>query len=306
MTPSSGLVAALRRALPTLAIRGVRLAGAGDFCRAYWVSDGWIVRVPKHAQASGALQREAAVLPGLARALEMAIPVPEHVGTDARTGFTVVAHRALRGVALTRARLRRLTPAVRTALADQIGRFFHQLHTFPLSLLPVSVPAVDPLAAYRSRRQAIEARVFPRLPPACARRCLQLLEDFEPSQRRALLHGDLYEQHILLDPRKKSVAGVIDFGDLATGDPDADLRTVLDDLGPAFLRAVLRAEPRERALRRFERARVYCVWDALTWNLEQIELRRRAGVSESLRAIAALTNLRSPLIQGRSRATGGR
>src|SRR5438105_1014457 len=123
MTPSRGLVAALRRALPDLAVRRARFAGAGDFCRAYRVDDAWIVRVAKHAQASAALKREAAVLPALARTLELAIPVPEHVGVDARTGFTVAAHRALEGVALTRARLRRLAPAARAAIAGQLGRF---------------------------------------------------------------------------------------------------------------------------------------------------------------------------------------
>ncbi len=284
-----GLLAALRRALPDLPVRRVRAAGTGDFCHAYWVDDAWIVRVARHAQASAALRREAAVLPVLARSLDIAIPVPEHLGTDPRTGLAVVAHRALRGVAFTRARLRALTPRARAAAADQIARFFRQLHAFPLSALRASVPAVDVLAAYRSRRREIEARVLPGLPPVPARRCLELLEAFRPSRRRALLHNDLYEQHILLDPRKQTLVGIIDFGDLATGDPDADLRTVLDDLGPAFLRAVLRFEPPARAARRFERARVYCIWDALSWNLDQIEQHRRAGVADSLRAIAALT-----------------
>jgi aminoglycoside phosphotransferase (APT) family kinase protein len=205
----------------------------------------------------------------------------------------VLAHRALHGVALTRARLRRLAPAARAAIAGQIGRFFQQLHTFSPSAVPVSVPALDVLAAGRARREEIEARVFPRLPPSCARRCLELLEAFEPSPRRALLHGDLYQQHLLLDPRRQSLAGIIDFGDLGRGDADSDLRTVLDDLGPAFLRAVLRAEPPERAVKRFERARVYCIWDALAWNLEQIQQRRRGGVADSLRAIVTLTRDRA-------------
>jgi aminoglycoside 2''-phosphotransferase len=289
VTAASGLVGVLRRALPGLTVRRVRVAGAGDFCRAYWVDDDWIVRVARHREASAALEREAAVLPVLKRALGVAIPLPEHLGQDERTGFAVVAHRALRGVPLTRARLRRLPPAAQSALAREIGRFFHRLHGFSLAALPVPVPAVDVMAAYRARRVQIEARVLPRLPRACARRCLEMLEGFSPSSRRALLHGDLYQQHMLLDPRRRALAGIIDFGDLGLGDPDSDLRTVLDDLGPEFLRAVLGREPRARAVERFERARVYCVWDALAWNLEQIEQRRRAGVADSLKAIAALT-----------------
>jgi aminoglycoside 2''-phosphotransferase len=291
MTPTSGRAAALRRALPGVAIRRVRLAGEGDFCRAYWVNGDWIVRVAKHPQASAALDREAAVLPRLAAMLELPIPVPEHVGTDERTGFTMVAHRALKGVALTRARLRRLTPTARIAVAAQIGRFFRQLHGFPLTAIPVSLPAAEPITTYRARRTEIEARVLPRLPATCARRCLELLDVFEPSPGRVLLHCDLYEQHLLLDQRTQSLAGIIDFGDLSTGDPDVDLRTILDDLGPAFLRSVLGTEPRHRATRRFERARVYCIWDALTWSLEQIEQRRLAGVADTLRTIAYLTRI---------------
>jgi hypothetical protein len=62
--------------LPELTIRRVRVAGTGDFCRAYWVDGGWIVRVARHPQASAALRREAAVLPVLARALQMASRCP--------------------------------------------------------------------------------------------------------------------------------------------------------------------------------------------------------------------------------------
>jgi aminoglycoside 2''-phosphotransferase len=294
MNPSPGLAAALRQALPGVTIGRLRVAGAGDFCRAYWVDDTWIVRVARHEQASVALQMEAAVLPGLARALALAIPVPEHMGTDVRTGFTVVAHRPVRGVALTRARLRLLAPAVQAAIAEELARFFQQLHAFPLSALPAALPVGRISAALGSRRGAIEARVFPRLPRASARACLELLERFDRSERQALLHADLYQQHILLDRQGKTLAGIIDFGDMCLDDPDADLRTVLDDLGPGFLGAVLRGEPPERAARRFERARVYCIWDALTWNLEQIEQGRRAGVEESLRAIARLTRARPP------------
>ena len=37
-----------------------------------------------------------------------------------------------------------------------------------------------------------------------------------------VIHGDLTEDHILLDPRRGSIAGVIDFADAAIGDPAQD------------------------------------------------------------------------------------
>lgn len=43
--------------------------------------------------------------------------------------------------------------------------------------------------------------------------------DFEP----VLLHGDLSEDHLLVDPARQRLTGVIDFGDVCLGDPAFDV-----------------------------------------------------------------------------------
>lgn len=286
--PRTAIATTLRSALPQLPVARVRSAGAGDFCSAYWLDNTWIVRVPKHDRASRALQREVAVLPTLARAIDLPIPVPEHVGVDPSTGFTVVAHRAIRGLPLTPARLRTFAPDQQAALADQLGGFFAQLHAFPIASLATEIPDGRMIAAYHDDRERIEEVVFPRLEPEVTGVCIELLEELAPPAQGSLLHADLYEQHILVDPERARLTGIIDFGDLCIDDADADLRTIVDDFGPRMLKAVLRSEPEARARERYERARAYCVWDALAWNRQEIDAGRSVGVASSLRSITRL------------------
>ncbi len=57
-----------------------------------------------------------------------------------------------------------------------------------------------------------------------------------PAPRVSAIHGDLYARHLLLDPRG-GLAAVIDWGDVALGDPAEDLA-----LAYSFLPASARAD----------------------------------------------------------------
>ena len=56
-----------------------------------------------------------------------------------------------------------------------------------------------------------------------------------------LVHNDVSAEHILLDEAARAITGVIDWGDVAIGDPAVDLAGVFHWGGPAFVDAVLQA-----------------------------------------------------------------
>ncbi|MDF1504041.1 phosphotransferase, partial [Roseisolibacter sp. H3M3-2] len=107
----------------------------------------------------------------------------------------------------------------------------------------------------------------------------------------ALVHRDVAPGHVLYDPAAGRLTGVIDFGDLALGDPARDLIYVDEDFGPDLLDAVLRhyAPGDDAALRR--RMRRWQLLELVGWTLDRLARRRAAesayGVAEVPRALAA-------------------
>jgi aminoglycoside 2''-phosphotransferase len=53
------------------------------------------------------------------------------------------------------------------------------------------------------------------------------------------LHGDLCADHILFDPKKRVITGIIDWGDSTIGDPAFDFLGIIDDYDKNFAQQVL-------------------------------------------------------------------
>jgi aminoglycoside phosphotransferase (APT) family kinase protein len=54
-----------------------------------------------------------------------------------------------------------------------------------------------------------------------------------------LVHGDLWAEHVLIDPHTRSVSGIIDWGDAVIGDPVIDLAGVYAWRGEQGLKDLL-------------------------------------------------------------------
>ena len=74
-----------------------------------------------------------------------------------------------------------------------------------------------------------------------------------------LVHGDVYEDHLLLDSATGAL-GLIDFSDLAVGDPAIDVAELLD-YGRPFLEDVVRRSGGDAAL--VDRSIRYARWLAV-------------------------------------------
>lgn len=214
--------------------------GAGWDNTAFWVDEGWVVRFPRRQVAVPLLEREARVLPRLARQLPLPIPVPEWFGepTDAFP-WPWLGYRGVPGQTACRVAL---DPQQRAGLAAPLGRFLAALHAVePIPGLLGDVLQRTDLARRRPKllaalAQGHAAGLTP-TPDAFA----DLIDELHGALpgRGCVVHGDLYARHLMV--HDGALSGVIDWGDVHLGHPGLDLVpfwTVLPAAArPAFLAA---------------------------------------------------------------------
>ena len=181
----------------------VRRIGSGWDNAAYLVEEHIVFRFPQRAAAAPLIERESRLLPLLASALPVRIPVPRYIGMPKGAyPWSFAGYEILAGVS---ACTRVPNDDERRALASDLGVFLHALHH------------LDPAPL---REAGLPQDLIGRLDPA------RLKVNEEPLQGpRCIVHGDLYARHVLLDSQKR-LGAVIDWGDLHYGHAAVDLMAV--------------------------------------------------------------------------------
>jgi aminoglycoside phosphotransferase (APT) family kinase protein/isopentenyldiphosphate isomerase len=169
----------------------------------------WLDRTPQRPAVIRWLAIEARLMPRLADRLPLTVPVPVLLDTDPPR----FRHRLVPGTPIEPARLTADDGA-------RIGAFLRTLHDTPPDVWGGTEVAHD-----IERLPAMEetaSLVVPRL-PADIRSAGQALADRcrAATHRTALRHGDLGPEHLLVTGGR--VTGVIDWTDVALGDPAMDL-----------------------------------------------------------------------------------
>jgi aminoglycoside 2''-phosphotransferase len=101
-----------------------------------------------------------------------------------------------------------------------------------------------------------------------------------------LLHADLWPEHVLFSRRLGKLAGVIDFGDTAIGDPDYDLAFIGRRLGSGFIAELLRHFPHVDPTRLAEKIRCFNLLNAIDDVFIGLERGDRLSVDSSLADLA--------------------
>jgi aminoglycoside phosphotransferase (APT) family kinase protein len=263
------LVRRVRRVVPELAYASARLEDRGGDHWLLILDETCAIRFPRAGMHN--LDLEMAVLAALQRC--DVLPTPMYSVAD--PAGTFAGYHFIPGIELTAERFAARPASDQHKLLDQAAAFLKILH----GLSPAGVwpgewrrawTAGDYARRARDGRIADIARNFPELSEKLEAFFARYEQDESPGA--VILHGDLVTDHILLEGEGDRLAGIIDFGDVALGDPAQDLKGFWA-YGPDAVRYLVRAyadiaDPGllHRSQGAFVRHRVDSFWDALTEN----------------------------------------
>ncbi len=204
---------------------------------------------PNRPDVEAQLAKEIALLPELRAALPLPIPRFDYIAESASGRF--VGYPKLPGIEL---RSDTLIPAQAKQIAQQLAAFLSCLHRFPVQrAVQLGLEDVSPSdwrQRYERLYEQMREQVFPLLEPSVRAKAAALWERFLTSEtavafRPTLLHRDLNDDHILYDPARGAITGIIDWGDVSIGDPAMDFADPLKTYGPEFVSALFASYQQE-------------------------------------------------------------
>ena len=232
---------------PDLAHLPLEAVGEGWDNAIYRLGNRLSVRLPRRAAAAALVEHEQTWLPRLAPQLTLPIPVPHRTGTPA-LGYpwrwSVLPW--LNGSAADRNQ-----PAA--ARAGELGAFLRSLHVAAPPDAPANpfrgVPLADRAAAVEERIERLRRKTD--LVTSTLMRLWNAALEAPIDAAPTWIHGDLHPRNVLVD--RGTITAIIDWGDIAAGDPATDLAAIwmLFDDAKAIDDALVRyGVPSEATLRR--------------------------------------------------------
>ena len=210
----SSLLARVHVAFPGFRGQDMRVDDTGGDHILLIVDEQYAFRFPRAGMHS--LDLELETMKHLQARTTLRTPVYDYVDPDGR----FAGYRLIGGSPLTGERLHHMPAMTQQALIDDVATFLAVLHAMvpsaiaPLSHWPRAWGALEYAGRITERLPLIGAR-YPTLSTSIA--------DFSDAYRlrsalwrRFSLHGDLVTDHILVEDGAEHLAGIIDFGDVAT------------------------------------------------------------------------------------------
>jgi aminoglycoside phosphotransferase (APT) family kinase protein len=210
------------------------------------VNQQWVFRFPKRADVDEQLVIESRILSALAAQSPLPLPVFSFQGQPSEAfPHSFVEYRKIPGVPCIQVDPAALPPAT---WAPALGRFLSWLHEFPVAeaarlgvprrdveelIEEVRADALDDFGLLKDVTEAApleQWRAF--LEAGCPRGA-------GPHLPAVLVHHDLAAEHVLCDPARQEVTGIIDWSEIAIGDRSVDLAGFLHWGGPSCLEALL-------------------------------------------------------------------
>lgn len=249
----------IRQHFPDVQLRTLRPIVGGWDSFVLDVDGELMFRFPLRDDVRASLQREVRLLPLLAPTLTTPVPQFRLIGRgDASAPPIFVGYPKLKGVAMER---EHLSDGQARALVPALARFLAELHRFPCAQARQAGVRAHTAEQWRERYHRyyldVQQRVFPLLPTMLRQRSAQLWENFLQESacfafQPVLIHGDLAGEHLLCDPQRGMLTGVIDWGDVTIGDPALDVVGLDVQFGREFVEQVVRVS-QEQAPRAFWR-----------------------------------------------------
>lgn len=230
---------------PELAPSRAAYLGEGCDSTAFTVNGAWVFRFPKNEEVAAQFEIEARILPELAARLPVPVPQFRFHGMPApRFQSTFVGYPKLPGEPGFRLVQNPFPPV----LLEQLARALSAVHSVPLEIARHAGVPDQPLdglvTEVRSDALGDLPRVREVLPDAPIDRWRAFIEagiDAGGQRPVTLVHNDFAAEHVLLDPRTGAITGIIDWSDIAIGDPAIDFAGLFHWGGEPLVRGVLGA-----------------------------------------------------------------
>lgn len=227
----------LSSVFPNLRVDHLSLLGEGWDSIAVLIDGRMVFRIPKRPVVARQMEREFRVLQAIRPYVRVHIPMIEWIGpAHGQLPISVIGYQKLNGTPLSNMK----SGEKRSNVLKQIGRFLSELHAIPTGIVNGAETSWfrwtgdDSLhgpdnweTGLRRYTERIIQDVVPLLSLSLGRTVMEIIADFlgDPQHfqfQSVLLHGDLAQEHILLDSETDDIS-VIDFGDCGIGDPAYDV-----------------------------------------------------------------------------------
>lgn len=229
---------------PHVNLSGFRLLGEGGAFSVFETDNGLAWRFLKQPAGEAGLDVEIRLLPELADAVSLSIPLFEYI-SDRTLSPRFVGYRKIEGVPFAR---ERLSACRSDAPLEQLAQFLSELRAFPVEQaqalgVPMFAPQ-DRHAEYRQWSEQIHQHVFPLLDERQHTRASQVISDLldDPAMLDfvpALCHSDLWDEHLLFDPKREELTGVIDWESASISDSVGDWVALWLDHGEETINRLL-------------------------------------------------------------------
>jgi aminoglycoside 2''-phosphotransferase len=227
---------------PGFPISSIKKIGEGDNSKAFIINEKHVFRFPKSKEARKQMQKEISVLPIIKPFLNLSVPVFQFI--SAETNFA--GHKVIPGVPLTFKIYNSLHQKEQEWIQRSVANFLLQLHRIDLSNLKnCHLETIDFKEEYSYDFNQARKLIYPHI--SKNRRSIinemftgYLSDENNFNYAPVLIHNDFSSDHILFDTVKQQITGIIDFGDMAIGDPDYDFMYLPDEFGEIFLREIFK------------------------------------------------------------------
>jgi aminoglycoside 2''-phosphotransferase len=207
--------------------------------KVFEVNHEWIFRFSRKPKDREQLSIEKAFLPEFEKTSNIPIPHIEFSGDD------WIAYKKLEGTPLKQL-LESIDESTKEKVFKDLGSFLAKLHKsdfthpnlreYPYGGGDFWENLWEPIESLLSKKTRINSKIF----------FTGLLQKIGQTPfKKTLCHADIGSSDILYNPEKKTLSGIIDFGDISMNDPAKDFSHLKRNLGENAMNSILKSYDRE-------------------------------------------------------------